>query len=589
MPSLNDLKERNRSFWKNLAFRLSTADELIPVSLLGAVTGLLAGAVIIAFRIVIEESQLLFLPGEDFENYEGLPTWARLLLPLSGGLIIGLLMQRLAEQSRQTGVVHVMRCLIENHGKLPLRNMLVQFCGAAISIISGHSVGREGPGIHLGAASGSLLGQVLLAPHNTLRTLVACGVAAAIAASFNTPLAGVIFSMEVIVMEYTIMGFVPVILAAVVATTLIRSVYGSEAVFDLGPLELGSLLDLPFVVIMAAIIGTIAALFITSLRYFSHQLPELPFWKRTTIAGGLTGICAVFVPQIMGIGYDTVNASVLGHIGIGMLTAIVLVKLFATTAGIGLGLPGGLIGPTIVIGAAAGAALGGVYELFVTDPDTTTGFYALLGMGAMMSATLNAPLAALTAILELTGNPNIILPGMLAIIVANLTCSQIFGRDSIFLTQLKDRGINYKIDPISQHLRRVSVASVMEGDVTFTPQCLSREAARQLIENAFAAWLLVETDDAEAKLTLIPNDSLRGYLANLKTESGEDIDLLSAPVTRLTMAPIALRASLQEALTVMLATEAAALYVTATPGARKPIVHGILTREDIEKHYRYSA
>ena len=205
-----------------LRLRLASVDAL-SLSALGLASGLLAGAVILVFRKTIESAQAAFLPGGGVENYEALGWEYRLALPIGGGLLLGLLWQLIAPKHRAVGVTHVMERLAYHQGYLPWRNALMQFVGAAASIIAGHSVGREGPGIHLGAASGSLLGQGLTLPNNAIRNLVACGTAAAIAASFNTPIAGVVFAMEVVMMEFTLAGFAPVILAAVSATMLTRA------------------------------------------------------------------------------------------------------------------------------------------------------------------------------------------------------------------------------------------------------------------------------------------------------------------------------------------------------------------------------
>ncbi|MDH3513362.1 MAG: chloride channel protein, partial [Gammaproteobacteria bacterium] len=203
MPS-EQPRRRLRHTFDSLRVRLARAEALPQLATLGVICGLLTGIVIIAFRMLIEVSQSLFLPGANPENYEGLTMAWRFLLPLAGGLVLGLVFQFLPAESRHVGVVHVMERLSYHQGRLPLRNAIVQFLGGAVSIIAGHSVGREGPAIHLGAASGSVAGRHLGLPNNSLRVLAGCGVAAAIAAAFNTPLAGVVFAMEVVIMEYTV-------------------------------------------------------------------------------------------------------------------------------------------------------------------------------------------------------------------------------------------------------------------------------------------------------------------------------------------------------------------------------------------------
>ncbi|MDH3370827.1 MAG: chloride channel protein, partial [Gammaproteobacteria bacterium] len=371
-----------------LRLRLSRAEALPQLATLGVICGLLTGLVIIAFRLLIEVSQSLFLPGADPENYEGLDMMWRFLLPFAGGLVLGLVFHFLPKESRHVGVVHVMERLSYHQGRLPLRNAIVQFLGGAVSIIAGHSVGREGPAIHLGAASGSVAGRYMGLPNNSLRVLAGCGVAAAIAAAFNTPLAGVVFAMEVVIMEYTVAGFAPVILAAVSATALSQFVYGSAPAFSVPQLALGSLFELPFILALGMIIGALAAAFIVITGFFAARFKAVPIWARLTVAGTITGLLALQVPEIMSIGYDTVNAALLGQLTLVALGGIVIFKLLATAAGVGLGLPGGMIGPVLVLGAAAGGLLGILGQTLAPGEASTPGLYALLGMGAMMAGAL---------------------------------------------------------------------------------------------------------------------------------------------------------------------------------------------------------
>jgi len=217
-----------RKALENLRLRTSRPDALIQLAVLGTLAGLLTGLVIISFRLLIESVQIAFLPYGDPENYEGLPLHLRILLPILGAILIAGLYKILAKKDHSVGVSHVMERLSYHQGYLGIRSLLLQYLGGAMAIISGQSLGREGPAIHLGAATSSLIGQQLGLPNNTIRTLVACGTAAAIGASFNTPLAGVIFALEVVMMEYSLASFLPVILSAVSATAVTRAVFGAH-------------------------------------------------------------------------------------------------------------------------------------------------------------------------------------------------------------------------------------------------------------------------------------------------------------------------------------------------------------------------
>lgn len=561
--------------------RMATMDKLTHLALLSVLVGLLAGGVIIAFRLLIEAVQVSFLPNADAENYEALSWTWRLGLPLAGGLLIGLLFHAVDKKHRTVGVIHAMERLAYHQANLPTGNAVMQFLGAAISIICGHSVGREGPAIHLGATSGSRLGQWLHLPNNSTRTLVACGIAAAIAASFNTPLAGVIFAMEVVLMEYTLAGFIPLILAAVTATALSHWVYGPEPAFSVPALQLGSLGELPYVLITGLFIGCLAAGFTHTLQFFSGRAKQRPLWQRTTLAGLAVGLCAVLVPQVMSLGYDTVNAALLGEIGLGLLLLITAVKILATTAGLGLGLPGGLIGPTLVVGACAGAACGMIAALLSPDMVSNPALYAMIGMGAMMGATLQAPLAALIALLELTANPNIILPGMLAVVSASLISSQLFGKESVFLSQMRALGLVYHDDPVVQFLRRVGIANAMKRDITRSPAQLEREQADELLRQ-HPQWLLVTETE---RPFILPGAELARHLQSREYDM---IDLNEIPAKRRSISPIDLRATLQEGLELLERDGADALYVVDQSAPADQAVYGVVTRENIEEHYRYS-
>lgn len=572
---------------ENFRHRLASVDALPQLAMLGLLSGVLAGAVIIGFRLCIEYAQAGFLADGLTENYEALPAWLRFALPAAGGLIIGLLFHLAARTGNvQVGVIHVLERLSYHQGHLPLRNFVLQFIGATLSIVSGHSVGREGPSIHLGAASSSLLGQWLRLPNNSIQTLVACGCAAAIAASFNTPIAGVIFSMEVIMLEYTIAGFTPVILAAVSATALTRLVFGSEPAFSVPPLQLASLLELPYLLVLGLVIGTLAAVFISALKWLAEISARYPVWQRMTMAGVITGLCAMAMPEIMGIGYDTVNQAMLGELGVGVLLGVILFKMIATTVGLGLGLPGGLIGPTLVIGAAAGGVLGYVAAAVFPGDVASPGFYAMLGMGAMMGATLQAPLAALMALLELTLNPNIILPGMLAIVASGITSSHLFGRDSVFLTLLKARGLDYRSNPVAQSLRRTGIASVLNRSFAITPRMVSKNRAAAILEDQ-PLWIIFHTTDAAYTLLLAAD--LARHVSSLDEAENivekNMIDLMEIPAQRLEVIDIREQATLQEALDNLNESGADALYVTRRSTNKSDAIIGIITRQTIESYY----
>lgn len=577
----NLLSEQLANWMHRIRIHLSRPDALIQLSGLGLITGFLAGGVIVAFRLAVEGSQAGLLPGDLPENYEALPPLLRFLLPVFGSLLLGFIFHNWSKGLYVLGIARVMERLAYHQGYLTLREFILQFVGAAIAIISGHSVGREGPHVFLGAASGSLLGQQLSLPNNTIRTLVGCGTAAGIAASFDTPLAGVIFALEVVMMEYTLASFMPIILAAVSANSISIYILGDERAFDMSVLTLGSMQELPILLLLGLVVGTAAAGFNQLIQVTSTYSKPLAFWQRTLLGGIIVGLLGVIVPQVLGIGYDTVNDILFGELAIELLLVLIVAKMLATSASIGLGIPGGMIGPALFIGAAIGGFIAPLAGLLIDGEVSDPGLYALIGMGAMMGASLQAPLAALTAIVELTFSPQIVMPGMLVIVVASLTSSELFRKQSLFITILKSSGLDYRTDPVMQSLRRVGVASVMNNNFLRCEREMDHTSANHIIKLA-TEWLVINKEDEPAIL-------MRGLdLARYLEESEEqNIDLLSIPARRYQLAGVTMQASLQEALEKLQESGAEALFVERQKHRGAYRILGILTREQIDSAYRF--
>jgi len=571
---------------EQIRLTLSHPDALLMLVMIGLLAGVLSGGVIVLFRLAVEGTLAGVLPGGHDENFEGLPGWLRLFLPILGGLAIGLLFHKAANGQTLMGVGRVLERLTYHQGYIGFREFLLQFAGAAIALVSGQSVGREGPHVYLGAAAGSLLGQRLSLPNNSIRTLVGCGVAAAIAASFNTPLAGVIFALEVVMMEYTLVSFLPVMLAAVSGNAVSIFFLGSAPAFVVPALEMGSLQEMPAVVMLGLMAGTIAACFIHLSQVFSRYGRAYPFWWQTTMAGLVVGVCALFAPEVMGVGYDTVTSALLGEYALPALLLILCCKVIATSACGGFGVPAGMVGPSLFMGAIIGAIAGNLMNFWFPEVSSSTTFYVLLGMGAMMGASLQAPLAGLTAMLELTYNPAVVMPGMLAIVVANLTASELFGKESIFISLLRSSGFDYRTSPVLQALRRIGVASAMKKHFVQHDRTISLEEAEELLSEE-PEWLLIEEDDYP--VALMHAVDLARHIQNAEAEEGgiEDIDLMEIPAWRAQAAPIRLQASLQEALEQLDEQLVESLYVESKSPTGRQQIYGVLTREHVESAYHY--
>lgn len=553
------------------------------LTLLGLVIGIVTGLIIVAFRSAVATPLAYVLPTHA-DNFEALSSPHRTILIMSGSLVLGLTLQWLGKYRSQLSVTHVLDRLHNHQGKLPKTNIIAQFFLAIVCLITGQSAGREGPAVHLGAGVASQLGQWLRLPNNSMQTLIGCGVAAAISASFDTPMAGVIFAMEVIVMEYTIIGFVPVILASVMGTVISQLLMGNPSDFIVGNTNMNSLLELPYMAVISIVIALCAGFYIR-LNALAMSVKKIPIVIRVLIAGGLTAGVAHWVPSIMGLGYDTVNAAIAGNIAFSGLFIIALSKLIVTPIVIGLGVPGGIIGPSLVIGACIGGITGNIAQYLFPTLGIDPSFYAILGMASMMAATINAPLAALVCVLELSYNPNIIFPAMLMIVVACVLCRQIFNVEGIFIEQLKSSGRTIESGPAEQALKRAGVHSIMDSKISISEPEMDYEQAKKLLINE-PRWIVVDNlTDKHG----IPASDLAKFLDNAPVDvlSLEvPIHMLEIPGRQVQLFPIHETASLHEAMQAFNAKQCTTLYVSQPRTPTQSDVSGILTLTAIQNYYQ---
>ena len=569
--------------------RVASADALPQMALLGTLAGLLTGIVILLFRGIVHLPLDYVLPGRGSENFEALPPLVRFALVSLGGIAIGYLVTRTHPAARSVGVTHVIERLRRHQGHLPWRNAITQFVAGGVGLLTGQSGGREGPAIHLGAATSSLLGQAFSLPNNSIRTLVGCGTAAAIAGSFNTPLAGIVFAMEVVMLDYSIASFVPVILAAVTATLLGQLAFGDHTAFDVpDAIRLHGLQEIPFVIAEGIVIGALAAAFIWACRRLS-RITIGTLWSRIVFAGLFTAAVSLAVPEVMGVGYDTVEAALDGELATMTLLLIAIAKLCTSAVTCGLRVPVGIIGPSLVIGAAAGGALGqflnASFPALASDP----ALHVMLGMAAMMGATLHAPLAALLAVVELTGNPNVTLPAMLTIIIATLVARSVFRQRGIFVELLSAQGVDHDTDLGARHLDRVGIASAMERNIlSLPPKVTLGEARSALLDNP--TWIVVE--GAHGPYCVLNPADLERHVDALAMPGGppdattRKIHLNEIPATRLDVVSIDFQATLREAWARLQRSSAEAVCVRRVLAPMVAPTLGVLTREACERLVR---
>ena len=556
---------------------LTRYDSALAYAALGIIAGVLSGAVVIAFELGIRELSLLWGVGKRGDDFEALPLLERAALPLLGALVLGAFFTLLKPEDREAGIVHVISRLHSNYGRLPWRNAVVQFFGGVLALATGQSGGREGPGVHLGAAINSLIGQFLRLPNNSLRVLIACGSAGGIAAAFNTPLAGVIFAMEVVVTEYTVAGFMPVMLAAISASVFSRHVGGGSEIFDLAGVQLQSLAQIPIIVAVGIGCGIAAGLFIR-LSTLSARLTNMPVFLRFGLAGMVTAGLGVYVPETLGIGYDTLGSVLYGETTLRLLLLLAITKVIATSLSVGVGMPVGIIGPNLLLGACVGGFIGGIAPLVtplaVADPE----LYTTVGMAATMGAVFAAPLAASLALIELTQSTSVAMPGLLAIIAAHLINLTAFRQRSAHRSILSQLARRVADDPISKLLHRTDVNTVLDRSVVAVSDRVGAATASSLALQA-PNWCVVKHE--RDSLFLVRGQDLVDWMQ--EGMGNEERDITESSLRRWTMREAPEEATLQQALDILRRHTVEAVCIYARARGSAPELRGVVTRELIER------
>ncbi len=436
------------------------------------VLGVLGGYGAIAFREVIRLVHLGFFASDSYtlDLLASLPWWRRLLQPALGGLLVGLIVWRLAPEVRGSGIPEVMEAVARRGGAIRPRVVLAKAVAAALTIGSGGSAGREGPIVHVGSALGSSLGQWLHLDPGRLRTFVACGAAAGIAATFNAPIAGALFAMEVVLGDLTVARLSPIVISSVVATVISRHHLGDFPAFAVRPYELVSSRELVLYAGLGVLAGFLGVLF-TRILYGTTELFEaspLPPWIRPALGGTGVGLLALAWPHVYGVGYETINATLTAGLPAALLLALVGAKLLATALTLGSGGSGGVFAPSLFLGASLGGAWGTLVHQSFPTITAGPGAYALVGMGAVVAATTHAPITAILIIFELTNDYRIIPPLMLACVIGVLL-SGLLHRESVYTEKLARRGIKLREGRDVNLLRSLKVQEVMDTSPPMVP------------------------------------------------------------------------------------------------------------------------
>jgi CIC family chloride channel protein len=407
------------------------------------------------------------------------------LVPAVGGLLVGLLVYYFAPEAKGHGVPEVMEAVAIRGGRIRPVVAVIKSLASSICIGSGGSVGREGPIVQIGSAIGSSLGQWLRLSEDRLNSLVACGAAGGIAATFNAPMAGVVFALEIILGgRFGVRYFSSVVVAAVSASVVGRVAFGNAPAFSI-PFEYGirSLWEFVFYAVLGVLAAVVGAIFVRTLYgaedlFDGWQTP--PEWVKPAIGGFSLGLLALVYPlitpvswtgspQVYNVGYGIIEQALSSEMTLAVLATLVVLKLLATSLTLGSGGSGGIFAPSLFMGAMLGGAFEMTASRLFPDLLAPPGAYALVGMAAVFAASAHAPLTAVLILFELTGDYRIILPLMLTVVIATLLAQRLLHGESIYTLKLTRRGVRLQRGRDVNLLRGVRVHEVMVSDTVKIP------------------------------------------------------------------------------------------------------------------------
>jgi CIC family chloride channel protein len=432
----------------------------LAVVVVGVGAGL--GAIVFRFliigvtRLVTGQDDYAATPGAPWVWWPAVGTWFLVAAPVVGGLLYGPLVYRWAREARGHGVPEVMLAVAQNDGRIRPRVAVVKSLASALCIGTGGSVGREGPIVQIGSAIGSSLGGWLRVPGSRLRLLVACGAAGGISATFNAPIAGVFFALEIILVDFSPLSFLVVTASSAIANTVARAADGSATFLVLPAFRVGSAWEYLLYAVVGLVGGGVGVAF-TKVLYGAEDLADRiwrgPEWLRPAVGGVLLGLLLVVLPQMYGVGYPVLRQGVAGGYALGFLVVLLVGKLVATSLTLAIGGSGGIFAPSLFLGAMTGTALGDGFSL--AGSAGPAGAYGLVGMAAVLAGATRAPITAIVIVAEITGEWDLVVPLMIAVVLATLV-SRGLSRETIYTLKLTRRGIRLHPPGLPRWARRTA-------------------------------------------------------------------------------------------------------------------------------------
>jgi len=498
--------------------------------------------------------------------------------PALGGLLVGPLIYFLAREAKGHGVPEVMEAVALRGGRIRPRVVLVKSIASALSIGSGGSVGREGPIVQTGSALGSTVGQFFRLSEQRVKLLVGCGAAAGIAATFNAPVAGVIFALELILNEFTATAFYHVVIASVAASVVGRAAFGNVPAFRVPEYAMenpGELLLYVLLGVAAALIGRVFIRVLYGTEDLADRFNSVPEWLKPALGGLVIGSIGLTLPQIFGVGYEAIEMALIGSMPLMLMAALVVVKIVATSITVGSGGSGGVFAPSLFLGAMLGGVFGQAVHSIFPLSTAVAGAYALVGMGALFAGVSQAPITAVIIIFELTGDYRIILPLMIACVISTAVAAGL-SRDTIYTLKLRRRGVNLKAGRDVAVLEGLTVSEAMTGALDVVRSGMTVREVVALMQRTRHNGFPVVDDKGLLKGVITLGDIRRTPMPGRLEARVEDV-MSSHPIT------VAPSESLAQAMSKMTENDLGRLPVVAADNPARPA--GIITRSDVLRAY----
>jgi CIC family chloride channel protein len=511
-----------RRHWKRLLSireKVRFSEEAFHLILAGGV-GVLGGLVNLFFYYATESVKYLFFrqPGDIVEVAKMLDEWERVLMPVLGGLAAGLVLYWGLRLVGQQGSSNLLEVVVAGDGKLPFRTAVVKFVSSLLTIGTGGSIGREGGIVQLSATLASKWGQVAKWPPYRLRLLVGCGAASGIAAAYNAPISGAVFASLIVLGNFSMTLFAPLVFSSVVATMVSRSFFGITPSYSVPPFEFTKITQLPWFVLLGVAAGALGAAFLKMIQGSEELFNKIkvPIYVRLMLGGLFVGLLAIEFPGVWGNGYEVTNQILHEQFDdkwpLLILCGLLFAKLLATLATVGSGAVGGVFTPTLFLGASLGATFGMVLKdhLHVAH-DLPIAAFAVVGMGAMLAATTRSPLLAMIMVFEISLDYSLMPPLMLACVVSILVASR-FVSESVYTEPLRRKGLS-----ISQDSTQPGTATERTvGDVMQPPVSPVREntTLKELAERFLTSPnnFLPVVDGKQQLIGLVALHDLKEYL-----------------------------------------------------------------------------